>query len=70
MTLRELLKDLQALDPKSLDQPVLASPHTGGYSGIDRIEVMYVGNVVLHLMDAPKLTDKGKELFSALQRKK
>ena len=69
MTLRELLKILQAQDEKSLDNPVLASPASGGYSGVSHISVMYVGNVVIHLMDAPKLTDTGREFQEILKRK-
>jgi hypothetical protein len=73
MTLRELLKILQAQDEKSLDQHVFITPPPpgGGYAGIDHVSVMYVGNVVLHMLtEGPKLTEKGKELFAAVQPKK
>jgi hypothetical protein len=69
MTLHELITDLQAKDAKLLDKPVLVSPHSGGYSGISHIDVMYVGNIVIHLLDAPKLTDRGRELLEILIRK-
>ena len=69
MTLRELLKELQTQDGKSLDNPVLVSPHSGGYSGVSHLSVMYVGNVVIHLLDAPKLTDMGREVQELLKRK-
>lgn len=54
MTLRDLLKNLQAQDEKALDQHVLVSPPapSGGYAGIDRVSNLYPGNVVLHMMDA------------------
>jgi hypothetical protein len=69
MTLRELLTDLQAQGEKYLDAPVLVSPHSGGYSGVSHVSVMYVGNVVIHLLDAPKLTDRGREFQQILKRK-
>ncbi len=69
MTLRELLKDLQAQDEKSLDASVLVSPASGGYSGISHLSVLYVGHVVLHLLDTPKLTERGRELLEILNRK-
>ena len=72
MTLRDLLRDLQAQDEKALDLHVLITPPapSGGYAGIDRISNLYPGNVVLHMTGAPKLTEKGKEFISALQPKK
>jgi hypothetical protein len=72
MTLRDLLKTLQAQDEKSLDQHVFVSPPSpsGGYAGIERVSNLYPGNVVLHMMDAPKLTEKGKDLIAAVQPKK
>jgi len=69
MTIRELLKELQALDEKSLNNQVLVSPPSGGYNGISHIEVMFVGHVVLHLLDAPKLTEIGKQFEESLTRK-
>jgi hypothetical protein len=49
MTLRELLKDLQAVDEKHLDMDVMVSPHSGGYEGISHVSVLYVGHPVIHL---------------------
>jgi len=54
MTLRELLKTLHAVDEKNLDMDVMVSPATGGYSGIDRVSVLYVGHAVIHLAEPPK----------------
>jgi hypothetical protein len=56
MTLRELLKALNGVDDKNLDMHVMVSPHSGGYSNIDRVEVMYVGMPVIHLAE-----DKGEQ---------
>jgi hypothetical protein len=72
MTLCELIKELQAQDAKCLDLHVMITPPppSGGYAGIDRISNLYPGNVVLHMTDAPKLTEKGKDLIAAVQPKK
>jgi hypothetical protein len=43
MTLRELLKELQAQDEKSLDTALLVSPASGGYSGISHLSVCMSG---------------------------
>jgi hypothetical protein len=71
MTLRDLLKHLQAQPEKALDLHVFASPAppSGGYDGIDHISNLYPGNVVLHLMDAPKQTEIGKQFENILKRK-
>jgi len=66
MTLRELLTDLQAKDAKLQNAPVLVS-HSDVYGGISHIDVM-AGNIVIHLLDAPKLTDRGRELLEILTR--
>ena len=69
MTIRELLKELQALDEKSLNNQVLVRAHSGGsYYGISQIEVMFVGNVVLRLLEAPPLTEIGKQFEEILTR--
>lgn len=67
ITLCELLNNLQAQDEKALDLHVFVSPPapSGGYAGIDHISNLYPGNVVLHMMDAPKLTERGKDLIAA-----
>ena len=52
MTLRELLKALNAVDEKFLDMEVMVSPHTGGYDGISHVSVLYVGHPVIHLAEA------------------
>lgn len=66
MTLRELLKILQvqAQDEKALDAPVLVSPASGGYSGVSRVSVMYVGNVVIHLAE-PKPAELPPDLWES-----
>ena len=72
MTLRDLLRDLQAQDEKALDLHVLITPPapSGGYAGIDRISNLYPGNVVLHMMDASlKQTKTGKQFDEILKRK-
>jgi hypothetical protein len=51
MTLRELLKSLQAMDEKSLDMDVMVSPHSGGYEGISHVSVLYAGLPVIHLAE-------------------
>lgn len=67
MTLRELLKSLQAQSEKSLDAPVVVSPPSGRYRSISHISALYTGPVVIHLSEAPKLTDAGRELFETLK---
>ena len=69
MTLRELLKSLQAQDEKSLDARVVVSPASGGYSDISHISALYAGPIVIHLTEAPKLTDTGRELLETLKPK-
>lgn len=49
MTGRELLNHLQVLNEKALSQDIVVSPPSGGYAMIGRVEVLYMGNVVLHL---------------------
>jgi hypothetical protein len=69
MTLRELLKDLQTQDEKSLDNPVLVSPASGGTAELATSKPC-VGNIVIHLLDAPKLTERGRELQEIINPKK
>jgi hypothetical protein len=69
MTLRELLKSLQAQDEKSLDERVVVSPASGGYSDISHISALYAGPIVIHLTEAPQLTDAGRELLETLKPK-
>lgn len=47
MTLRELLKALQAVNEKYLDAVVLVSPASGENEG----PALYVGNAVIHLAE-------------------
>lgn len=72
MTLRDLLKHLQSQDEKALDLHVLVSPAppAGGYDGIDHLSNLFPGNVVLHLMEAPQLTEWGKGIQKTIQPKK
>jgi hypothetical protein len=55
MTLRELLKMLQALDEKSLDMYVFVSPPSpvpsDRFEGISRVSVMDEGHAVIHLTE-------------------
>ncbi len=53
MTLRELRKSLHPINEKHLDVHVLVSPESGGYEGIDRVSVLYVGHAVIHLAEPP-----------------
>ena len=69
MTLRELLERLHSQDDKSLDAPVVISPPSGGYRGISRISALYAGPIVIHLTEAPQLTDAGRELLETLKPK-
>jgi hypothetical protein len=69
MTLRELLESLHSKDAKSLDPPVVVSPPSGGYRDISYISASYAGPIVIHLTEAPKLTDTGRELLETLKPK-
>ena len=64
MTLRELLKSLQAVDEKSLDMEVVVSPHTGGYDSISHVSVLYAGHPVLHLAE-PKPAEIPPDLWES-----
>jgi hypothetical protein len=64
MTLRELLKSLQAVDEKNLDMEVLVSPHTGGYDGISHVSVLYVGAPVIHLAE-PRPAEPPPDLWES-----
>ena len=68
MTLRELLESLQAQDEKSLDARLVVSPPSGGYRDISHISALYAGPIVIHLTEAPQLTDAGRELFETLKQ--
>lgn len=52
MTLRELLKALNAVDEQFLDMEVMVSPPSGGYDGISHVSVLYVGHPVIHLAES------------------
>ncbi len=69
MTLRELLKILHTQDEKSLDSSVVVSPPSGGYRDIGHISALYAGPIVIHLTEAPQLTDAGRELLETLKPK-
>ena len=64
MTLRELLKSLQAVDEKSLDMEVVVSPHTGGFDSISHVSVLYVGHPVIHLAE-PKPAEAPPDLWES-----
>jgi hypothetical protein len=64
MTLRELLKSLQAVDEKFLDVHVLVSPASGGYEGISHVSVLYVGHAVIHLAE-PKPAEPPPDLWES-----
>lgn len=64
MTLRELLKTLNAVDEKHLDVDVLVSPHTGGYDGISHVSVLYAGHAVIHLAE-PKPAELPPDLWES-----
>lgn len=70
MTLRELLKSLHAVDEKNLDMEVMVSPHSGGYTPISHVSVLYVGHAVIHLAEptpaeAPDLWAGSQEEYVA-----
>jgi hypothetical protein len=64
MTLRELLKSLQAVDEKTLDMEVMASPASGGYDAISHVSVLYVGHAVIHLAE-PKPPEMPPDLWES-----
>ena len=69
MTLRELLKSLQAQDEKSLDMSVLISPPEGGYGEISHVSALYVGRVVIHLAEPQSLAEANREVLKSLKPK-
>lgn len=66
MTLRELLKALNATDEAHLDKEVLVSPHTGGYDSISNVSVLYVGHPVIHLAQ-PRLAQAPPDMWIGSQ---
>jgi hypothetical protein len=46
MTLRELIRGLQAQDEKSLDKAVLVSPASGECGGISHLSTLFVGTLL------------------------
>ena len=66
MTLRELLKALNAVDEKVLDLEVMVSPHTGGYDSISHVSVLDAGHPVLHEADNDLLRSCGDCGFGLL----
>lgn len=66
MKLRELLKSLHAVDEKSLDMEVMVSPHSGGYQGISRVSVLYVGHPVIHLAE-PRPAEAPPDMWAGSQ---
>ena len=67
MNLRELLNRLQTADERSLDQIVLVSPPAGGYYSIRDVDFNYVWAAVIHFSRPSGLTERGKQLFGAVQ---
>ncbi len=64
MTLRELLKALQAVDEKHLDVDVLVSPASGGYDGTSHVSLLGAGHPVIHLAE-PKPAEPPPDLWES-----
>lgn len=63
MTLRELLKSLQAVDDELLDKEVVVSLRSGSYTPISHVSTLYAGHPVIHLVESKPTQQPGPDLW-------
>jgi len=68
MTGLELLKELQALKDEVLAEHIVIRHSNGGFSEVDRLEVLYIGRIALHLAPPPTEAESKAALKEAEDR--